>query len=213
MYGNREYRFSYTDENGEQQFVFLRSANVGGGAYLLKQRGIKFSYLKRAPLPKNKPLTTGHCQICEREIGTTTGLIAHHGYTRPGHGWQTASCFGAKWRPYEVACDALPEAIRSLEVYILNQEGFIASWMSEPPASIDYKADNWQGGRYVSKSYTAERPADFDPKAEVNRYTYPPCKYSSLFHGRISSAQMHIKFAKDDVKRLTKRLADWKEPK
>lgn len=38
------------------------------------------------------------CQCCFRQIFAETGTIAHHGYERPGHGWQTASCVGAKMR-------------------------------------------------------------------------------------------------------------------
>jgi hypothetical protein len=50
---------------------------------------------------------TTHCQICARPIKANTGRIALHGYQRPGHGWQTASCYGARCQPYEVANDAL----------------------------------------------------------------------------------------------------------
>ena len=58
---------------------------------------------------------TTHCQVCGRAIKTVAGRnyareedatgrtvaerIAHHGYRRPRHGWQTTSCFGARWRP------------------------------------------------------------------------------------------------------------------
>lgn len=62
----------------------------------------------------------GHCQICNREIGTRTGTIAHHGYTRPGMGWQTESCMGAKHLPYELSCDRIAAAIESAEGYKSN---------------------------------------------------------------------------------------------
>lgn len=42
------------------------------------------------------------CQCCARQIFAETGLIAHHGYERPGDGWQTASCSGARHLPFEV---------------------------------------------------------------------------------------------------------------
>lgn len=43
-----------------------------------------------------------HCQCCNRKILANTGVIAHHGYERPGHGWQTSSCMGARHLPFEV---------------------------------------------------------------------------------------------------------------
>lgn len=61
-----------------------------------------------APLLRQQADT--HCQICERDIyaNNKRGLIAHHGYRRPGYGEQTSSCFGARWQPYEESCSAIP---------------------------------------------------------------------------------------------------------
>jgi hypothetical protein len=60
------------------------------------------------------------CQCCGRGIFAATGLIAHHGYERPGHGWQTASCFGARHLPWEVSRDALGDLIRKLKLTLKN---------------------------------------------------------------------------------------------
>lgn len=51
------------------------------------------------------------CQICGREIKAGRGLIALHGYQRPGHGWQTQSCYGARHLPFEVSRDRLGQFI------------------------------------------------------------------------------------------------------
>lgn len=59
-----------------------------------------------------------HCQICEREIKATKGLIAHHGYKRPGGGYQTGSCSGARYLPYEISRDVIPEEILRISNYI-----------------------------------------------------------------------------------------------
>lgn len=47
------------------------------------------------------------CQICGRPIFAELGVIAHHGYQRPGQGWQTQSCHGARELPYEVTANLL----------------------------------------------------------------------------------------------------------
>lgn len=54
-----------------------------------------------------------HCQICKRDIyaNNKRGLIAHHGYKRPGYGEQTSSCYGARWQPYEESRSAIPPYI------------------------------------------------------------------------------------------------------
>lgn len=208
MYGTREFRFSYLDKNGELQYLHTR--NIWIAQKIVAERG--GSDCKRAPLPKNKPLTTGTCQICGREIGTTTGKIAHHGYTRPGTGWQTASCFGAKWRPYEVACDALPPCIDMMERWVEQLEAANDSDMANPPDTISYTVKGLMRHN-PSKTYTVERPANFDPKAEPDRYVYPRCEYTSRFHAQIAQRKGFISASKSDIKILKQRLADWKEPK
>ncbi|MGY3588048.1 hypothetical protein [Bradyrhizobium sp. USDA 4350] len=55
------------------------------------------------------------CQCCGRKIFAETGSIAHHGYERPGGGWQTASCPGARELPFEVDRAALGALIRRLQ--------------------------------------------------------------------------------------------------
>jgi len=42
------------------------------------------------------------CQVCAGEWIGNTGVLPHHGYTRPGWGEQTASCPGALHVPYSV---------------------------------------------------------------------------------------------------------------
>lgn len=47
------------------------------------------------------------CQICGRSIKWKNGKIAHHGYKRPGEGWQTNSCEGAQEQPLELSRNVL----------------------------------------------------------------------------------------------------------
>lgn len=56
-----------------------------------------------------------HCQCCARPILAKGGLIAHHGYERPGTGWQTSSCPGARKDPWEVSRAALGRMIEGIK--------------------------------------------------------------------------------------------------
>jgi hypothetical protein len=58
------------------------------------------------------------CQICGRGILANAGTIAHHGYQRPGLGWQTGSCWGAKYPPLQASRDRLGEIITDLVMMI-----------------------------------------------------------------------------------------------
>jgi hypothetical protein len=55
------------------------------------------------------------CQICGRLICSKRGEIAHHGYTRPGGGWQTSSCAGTHHDPLEVSNELLLDYIAKFE--------------------------------------------------------------------------------------------------
>jgi hypothetical protein len=174
------------------------------------------------------------CQICARPILANTGTIAHHGYKRPGHGWQTASCFGAKYRPYEVACDALPPAIKSVEAHIARVEALLAEWLATPPAAI--QCDATRKGRWNESDWRVEwsvlRPARFNPSAPVDRqndkqakpdympaprhsYGFRPCDlktYAAVYAGRIAELRADIVGSKETLEHFRKRLADWKSP-
>lgn len=41
------------------------------------------------------------CQCCGGKYLARLGTVTHHGYERPGGGYQTASCMGAKFLPFE----------------------------------------------------------------------------------------------------------------
>ena len=60
---------------------------------------------RKVELAAEKAAKAAHamtCQVCGRPIFAETGVIAHHGYTRPYWGGQTASCPGARCLPFEV---------------------------------------------------------------------------------------------------------------
>lgn len=59
-------------------------------------------------------IDTTTCQICQRPIKSKNGLIAHHGYKRPGDGWQSASCCGARHEPLETSHAFLEQHIEDV---------------------------------------------------------------------------------------------------
>ena len=165
-----------------------------------------------------------HCQICEREIKTVEArsggglrtpsrrraLIAHHGYKRPGQGWQTASCFGARYRPYEVACDAIPLAITGIRQWRDAQQSMFDKLMTEPPPGLEWDAGRPYWGQ--SKPAMAIRPAGFDPQT-AKAVCYSPCEgipYGNLFLARKRELEFNIKSAVQDIARLQKRFDEWR---
>lgn len=71
---------------------------------------------KNAAAKAIKLQATMTCQCCGRKHLANKGVIAHHGFERPGSGWQTASCYGARHLPFEVSRDALGDMITALHI-------------------------------------------------------------------------------------------------
>ena len=125
------------------------------------------------------------CQICGREIKDSTGVIAHHGFQRPGDGWQTQSCIGARELPYEKSRDIIPKAIEEANNYIKKQEDLIKVVK--------------QGEMPIPFLRSFVEPSHHTYKIRQDEY--------------IVSLEHQIKLAKREIERLQKRYDDWKEKK
>jgi hypothetical protein len=65
--------------------------------------------------PENPNKLVKTCPCCFRPIAVVRGKMAHHGYERPGHGNQTASCWGIRFPPLEVSNEGLVWMIGEFE--------------------------------------------------------------------------------------------------
>lgn len=102
------------------------------------------------------------CQICGRAIHANTGKIAHHGYQRPGHGYQTASCPGAQHVPFELSRDILERYIEQLHRRHDSLEGTLRQIAAGELSSTsllltDYDAPHHHGRTRPSKIVTFTR--------------------------------------------------------
>lgn len=80
------------------------------------------------------------CQVCGRPIFAEVGVIAHHGYTRPGDGWQTASCSGARELPFEADRAVLGAYIERVRAYQANAKADRKSVAAETtPIVLSYE--------------------------------------------------------------------------
>lgn len=167
-----------------------------------------------------------HCQICGRTIRTVVGYgstgaantdmaagrtdrIAHHGFQRPHQqGWQSGSCFGARWRPYEVASDALPSAIKSTESYIAHQQIGLAKFMLEPPAKLQYTSRR----SFKSETVDVPRPEGFKFDPDRKSHQMIIHSYEHLYLNQRVGYLSNIRQAEMALAAMQKRLAEWKAP-
>lgn len=114
------------------------------------------------------------CQCCFRKHLANTGSVAHHGYQRPGFGWQTTSCSGAKFLPLEMSRDRLGWLITVLNNSIEQQTSARDAIKTETAAIINYINDMSKprdhNGKYQSKTIVVEASNFEQVKAENASY-------------------------------------------
>lgn len=137
------------------------------------------------------------CQICGREIKANKGVIAHHGYKRPGSGWQTTSCIGARFAPYEESADRISYVINLIEDFIASKQAYLETLTTNPPATLTYQ------GRH--KTVEVAKPADFNPDHNIG----VAGSYESLFRKARREAEVSIRQSEADLTSLRERLANW----
>lgn len=147
------------------------------------------------------------CQICARDIKATTGVIAHHGYQRPGNGYQSSSCLGARQLPYEVSRDFIPEAIGQYQVWLDHQLSRIDELSNNPPATITRFARS-----SFEKNEELGRPEGFDAKVniagDVPYHLITP--YHSEHRRQVREAGQNAEHLRQDIQWLQQRYENWK---
>ncbi|AXQ68433.1 hypothetical protein HOT99_gp184 [Caulobacter phage CcrBL10] len=114
------------------------------------------------------------CQICGRGILAEGGTIAHHGYTRPGYGWQTASCSGAREVPFEISRDELRKEIEALKAWRVRKLAERARIEAEEVKLVlKYQVSEQDPRRAQGFKLTVDR------QIEVTRDTFEALKVST----------------------------------
>lgn len=163
--------------------------------------------IKMHSLTKEADERKNTCQICARPILANTGLIAHHGYQRPGGGWQTKSCAGARHLPYEESCDMLPPTIEAIKAYIIDRNIWLNDFIDNPPDKLLYK--EWSSDREFKE---AARPDNFDPLYDYGGFRHDQ-HYEYRHHSIVYETGKDIIAATRDLEFMIERLKNWIGPK
>ena len=144
-------------------------------------------------------LNPSHCQICLRPIKLVRGLIAHHGYQRPGQGWQTASCLGAKHQHVEVSNARMGAVALLLITWAAQHEAAAANLIASPPETMRRSA-SWN-----RRAEDVARPEGFNPRAPQTFGLY-----GGLFMDAVSRAKCAARDQRAFAAELEARAAAWK---
>lgn len=108
------------------------------------------------------------CQVCGGKYLASKGKIAHHGYQRPGGGWQTQSCFGAMAVPFEVSRDRLGEWIEILRSQVKSAKMNLKFVSESPELTLTGKADS-NSPLALSKGVKVTAETFVEMRAELSR--------------------------------------------
>jgi hypothetical protein len=152
------------------------------------------------------------CQCCGRKFLANMGTIAHHGYQRPGGGWQTASCIGAKHAPFEVARDRLG-------LHIEGQKKLLKGMVLA-------RTEVQNESRAILKTGTKRQKSAFAPKEhisiEVTRTSFEGQQdelrklygfygsFDDMLRIDLANRASEIKSVKDYILMQTERFNGWK---
>lgn len=178
---------------------------------LIKKRG----ELPKVVTPKQaaKLAKAMTCQCCARQIFAETGVIAHHGYERPGFGYQTASCMGARELPFEVSRDALAYLIaqlRRMETEAVSMLAAVANGLVPIRCEFtDYDAPrDKRTGYRPTKSFDVTR-ANFDEVQAANRDLHGD--FDNLMEKEVRRRSAELKNLRDEIKAQKARFDGWKQ--
>jgi hypothetical protein len=145
-----------------------------------------------------------HCQICSREIKATTGVIAHHGFERPGMGWQTSSCFGARYKPYEQDRSAIPLCMQSIRDATAFTKKRLEDLIANPPESMTEPLTMFS----LAERQTFERPDGFVAAKSLEDPAYH-LGYDYLYRKQVAELRFQIKNNDEFLIQLQARYDSW----
>lgn len=152
-----------------------------------------------------------HCQCCERPILAETGVIAHHGYERPDYGYQTASCYGARHLPFEVARDELGSMIEMMRNKLSNMQQYRSEFAAEKhPISLTWytgcKPDR-KFHRFDCTRSNFDTTDAIAAKRSIGIYG----TFDDLLQSELDTQDRHIKNLTDHINHCQARYDGWKQ--
>lgn len=150
------------------------------------------------------------CQICGRHIYASKGIIAHHGYTRPGDGWQTASCYGARHEPFETSRDTLGLYIEMCNVQLAKAQARRDELYGGKVDVIRLENKLDENGRAM---YTRDQYGKRDPIKHLITYTPTTPGYGKALEKAINETLMDITNLSIEIGHQMDRFENWKPAK
>jgi hypothetical protein len=165
-------------------------------------KGRKPSMKPAAPVNPDKDIKT--CPVCLGQYAVSKqGLMVHHGFLRPGTGYQTRSCDGVSFKPLEVSTDGLVWYISMLEKQIAENKKNLK--IAPKLTDIGNPRYDIRDAKRLGEKYKI-------PMFFIKANTAPE-EWNRLLNILISDIKREIEYLNSSLKHRNKILADWKPGK
>jgi hypothetical protein len=136
----------------------------------------------------------GNCQVCEADQKLHSGMLVLHGYQRPGDGYAHGRCPGVDAAPYEVSCELVKSYLLQVRASLVQAEAHIAFLASDAVLVLSKEVYRGFGLHEVEIKKSEAAAYAWDELLRTHKY----------------NAENRVRMIKEDIKRLEKRIADWK---
>ena len=145
-----------------------------------------------APREVNPNQIRATCSCCFRSVAIAAGgrRMAHHGYERPQLGWQTASCMGVAYPPFESSA----EGTKAYRQAILNHANGMRRMAAEVRDS--------KGPIQIERSYAGRRMADMTVQPDDPNYERHK-------QNRIAQLTQRAEINEQAAAQLTQKIGAW----
>lgn len=151
------------------------------------------------------------CQVCGRLIRSKQGTIAHHGYTRPGDGWQTSSCGGTHHAPFEVSNAHLIDTIVAFERHRESEKLRIEKVRDEREPVVVRVKPHWSENRRHPHVFTFDRHTYDQVRASSEGQLTSRATFDDRKDEFISFLQASLRQTETILNELRQRNENWRQ--
>lgn len=164
----------------------------------------------------------GNCQACAVDFKLRDGRMVHHGYERPGIGYDIGDCLGVGHVPYEVSCELVRQRKLGIEMHRARQVerlGEIERREIDEYTHKEYRPGKMAEDRVKKGQIKCVPARDFANPGHFERYyfsvTYtkhltPSYDWNEFMQSLAREAKLNIRSADGEIAFLSQRIADWR---
>lgn len=168
---------------------------LAGIVRALKQKVVKGRAPRPEPVPANPDQVRGTCPVCFSDQAIRNGTLVHHGYQRPGEGYQTASCTGIRFRPFERSVAGTEAMIESLTKHIAKCQNVLAD------------RENWPS---VTMLKSVRRSAEFPNGYKLVEILRGADGWKAAYEEKVREWQAKQRQAETDLAFYEQKKTEWK---